>query len=543
MSFWNRVLALKYIGANRIKGDSRALVILINQNVLALSTILIIAGITSLFIGQPFLPSILSLFVGILLPATLILNYFGYFITGFILQTVVINSFVIALVLLLPKAVDVEWGFVVSGLFFAAIGYRSKIPYIAPAIVIVSVLELMFFGEYSMNIVSMSEREIMISHLMLKMCAAAMIFLQFYYWLSSHSEISNRIQWAKNELEMQKNLLYQIIENSPSSVSVRDLEGNLLVSSHQNAGIEDSFIAADSGSIRNDNYFELHDSQNGRDQFFLIQRYPLGDFEGKHFATCTFATDITDQKMVHLALTQKAKMSSLGEMAGGVAHEINNPLAIISGRTRQIRLLSENTQLDAKRLNEELNKIDQTVNRIARIIKGLRSFSRNSDEDPFVSVSTASIVKDTLDLCQERFRNHSIKLHVKECIDVSMECKAPQIIQVLLNLLNNAVDAVENTKEPWVELVASQKGDGYFFSVTDSGDGLPKDLAEKIMQPFFTTKDIGKGTGLGLSISKGIVESHSGRLWYNPDSPRTQFVVDLPLRQKSKNSKQNQSAA
>ncbi|MFZ4403828.1 MAG: sensor histidine kinase, partial [Pseudobdellovibrionaceae bacterium] len=101
--------------------------------------------------------------------------------------------------------------------------------------------------------------------------------------------------------------------------------------------------------------------------------------------------------------------------------------------------------------------------------------------------------------------------------------------QVLLNLLNNAFDAVENEKERWVHLGFSALNENEFLLfVTDSGPGIPKEVADKIMQPFFTTKPVGKGTGLGLSISLGVINEHKGQFYINTANKNTQFVLRLP---------------
>ncbi|HEX4924120.1 MAG TPA: ATP-binding protein, partial [Bdellovibrionales bacterium] len=115
--------------------------------------------------------------------------------------------------------------------------------------------------------------------------------------------------------------------------------------------------------------------------------------------------------------------------------------------------------------------------------------------------------------------------------ELVIACRPTQISQVLLNLLNNAHDAVAEQTEKWVKLDVRDLGDSVELSVTDSGAGIPPEIQEKIMQPFFTTKQIGEGTGLGLSISKGLVDSHHGQLRLDAKSKNTRFVVLLPKTQ------------
>jgi C4-dicarboxylate-specific signal transduction histidine kinase len=143
-----------------------------------------------------------------------------------------------------------------------------------------------------------------------------------------------------------------------------------------------------------------------------------------------------------------------------------------------------------------------------------------------------SIVKDTIELCGQRFRMSAIELVVDPIPDeLRVDCRPAQITQILVNLLSNAHDAVERTAQPWVhiavEVQGQSPGDDVRLVVTDSGPGIPPEIAGRIMEPFFTTKAIGRGTGLGLSVSRGIAETHGGRLELDTRSARTRFVLTL----------------
>ncbi len=253
-----------------------------------------------------------------------------------------------------------------------------------------------------------------------------------------------------------------------------------------------------------------------------------------------FILDITDKKEyeAQLELTKaksiaSAKLASLGEMAGGVAHEINNPLAVISLNASQILELIDDPEIQKDELKMFVEKILKTTSRIDRIVKGLKSFARGGDLDPFISTSVKAILENTLELCSEKLKKHSVELRLKNIDDVFIECRESQIGQVLLNLISNGVDAIEKQNERWIE-VELKNLDGYVvIDVTDSGSGIPDEVAEKIMQPFFTTKEVGKGTGLGLSISKGIIESHKGRFKLDRKSQNTKFSILLPKLQRN----------
>jgi signal transduction histidine kinase len=223
---------------------------------------------------------------------------------------------------------------------------------------------------------------------------------------------------------------------------------------------------------------------------------------------------------------QSAKLSSLGEMASGIAHEINNPLTIISMSAKI--LMKQRADSSDEKLLEGLDKIINTSDRIAKIIRGLRSFSRDSFADSFVPTKVSKIVESTLDLCQEKIKGRGVFLKVNISDDYEINCSEIQIAQVLMNLLNNSLDALENDDERWIKIDISQTSSKVRIAVSDSGKKIPAHIAEKIMNPFFTTKEVGKGTGLGLSISKGIIDQHQGNFYLDRQHPLNTFVIELP---------------
>ncbi len=230
-------------------------------------------------------------------------------------------------------------------------------------------------------------------------------------------------------------------------------------------------------------------------------------------------------------LLSTSKMAALGEMAGGVAHEINNPLAVIIGKSSQLRKQLATGQLTSDRLVTDIEKIENTAQRIAKIVSGLRSFSRNSDNDPMTKLNIRQVVEDSITLCSDKFLQQSIEL--RKIFDIPSEAfvlgRQAQLEQVLLNLLHNAHDAILEKANKWVEIRVSQSQDKISISVTDCGSGIPDEVVEKMMQPFFTTKEVGKGTGLGLSISKGIIEGHGGEFTYDRHCKNTRFNITIPV--------------
>jgi PAS domain S-box-containing protein len=235
-------------------------------------------------------------------------------------------------------------------------------------------------------------------------------------------------------------------------------------------------------------------------------------------------------KHANSSLIQSAKMAALGEMAGGISHELNTPLAIISMKSSLLKELIENDEFHKNTFLEWVNTIETTTFRIAKIITGLKSFSRDGDHDHFASTNIKELIEDTLSLCIERFKNHGIELRVCEINkDIVADCRATQISQALLNLLNNAHDTVVGRSEKWISIEIKKTDQNLMIGVTDSGPGISREIKDKIMQPFFTTKEVGKGTGLGLSIAKGILESHGGSLKLDSESKNTRFVLEFPV--------------
>jgi signal transduction histidine kinase len=227
-------------------------------------------------------------------------------------------------------------------------------------------------------------------------------------------------------------------------------------------------------------------------------------------------------------MLHSAKMVSLGEMAGGIAHEINNPLAVIKVKIGILRKQLESGRPDRATLLSELTQLDATVARIAKAVAGLRAFSAPGIAEHPLPHSISKIILDTLQICGERFRFHGISLEVSHPVDFQVECRPGEIMQILLNLIGNSFDAVEGLAEKWIRVQVVERGADVELSVTDSGPGIDPKIQDHLMQPFFTTKAVGKGTGLGLSISRGLAQGNGGSLAHDPSSSRTRFVLTLP---------------
>jgi signal transduction histidine kinase len=223
-----------------------------------------------------------------------------------------------------------------------------------------------------------------------------------------------------------------------------------------------------------------------------------------------------------------SKMASLGEMAGSIAHEINNPLAIILGLAYEAKKREETGTLDSESLSRILSNIQDTSLRMEKIVKGLRFFAREGSLDEKTYVSVLSVVEDTVALCQTKLVGKDVTLNLKIPPDLKIYCHPVGISLAVLNILSNAMDAVEDSEIKVIEILAEGNDKSVSIRISDSGPGVSSELRDKIMQPFFTTKPVGKGTGLGLSIVKGIIEQHKGTFDLDSKNRQTSFIMKIP---------------
>lgn len=239
----------------------------------------------------------------------------------------------------------------------------------------------------------------------------------------------------------------------------------------------------------------------------------------------------------HNQLIMSGKLTALGKMAASMISEMQYPLQLIMVNAS---LLDEHMRDEES--TEMLQTIVESSSRVNKIVESLRGFSHDEAREPLKRRDVGSLVQDTINLCREQIQDKGVKLEVG-AVDpnIAIRCHATEISQVILNLVNNAAEAVEGDDEPWVRVEAVRTGDFVKITVTDSGEGIPASLAEKIMEPFFTTKDgAGSGTGLGLTISRKIVEGHRGKLVIDAECKNTCFVVTLPLAPPEESGKESE---
>ena len=265
---------------------------------------------------------------------------------------------------------------------------------------------------------------------------------------------------------------------------------------------------------------------NGTQGQFSLSLSPMRDEHGGINSVVVVMTDITDAANLQAKLMQTEKMAALGQLVSGVAHEVNNPLAAIVGFTD---LLLENPGVP-ETAKEELRVILQEAQRTRVIVQNLLSFARQmpAQREP---VQVNSILRQTLKLRAYDFSNHGVELQENYAEDLPLALgDSHQLQQAFLNILNNAYDAVQETRRPGrIEVTTSHEK---AILKSDSATMVPGiSHPDRIFDPFFTTKEVGKGTGLGLSICYGIVRAHRGEIIArnNPDGAGCTFTVRFPV--------------
>jgi two-component system NtrC family sensor kinase len=235
----------------------------------------------------------------------------------------------------------------------------------------------------------------------------------------------------------------------------------------------------------------------------------------------------SEMREVHRHIINSEKLASMGQMAAGVAHELNNPLSTILLYTH---ILGKKLA-DRDDLEHDLKLMAEESQRCKGIVGNLLDFARQSRVH-FESADVQEVVQQAVDSAAATVppSRHTVQLIVDVTPGLQADLDRDQMTQVLVNLVKNGVEAMEG-RDGVVRVAAAEAAEGsrIHFSVCDEGDGIPQSARDKVFQPFFTTKSIGKGTGLGLPITYGIVKMHSGTIWFDTETGRgTTFHVELP---------------
>ncbi len=228
---------------------------------------------------------------------------------------------------------------------------------------------------------------------------------------------------------------------------------------------------------------------------------------------------------VRLTAIHNAKLASLGELSAGVAHEINNPLAIIAGSIGLLEKFKDHPE----KFSEKISSVLRSVQRISKIVLGLKKFSRASENLVHGPAALSDIVKEALVMTEVKANSHGTLVYLDTQSDAKILCEEVEIEQVVVNLVSNAIDAVKSLSERWVKIAIFEDQSKLVLQVHDSGPGMTSEVESELFQPFFTTKPLGEGTGLGLSIAKGILDQHNASITINRTHRNTCFEIRFPM--------------
>jgi len=255
-----------------------------------------------------------------------------------------------------------------------------------------------------------------------------------------------------------------------------------------------------------------------QNKYFFISLKDLKNIKEKEFIIQSQRTQIVEQN----------KFSFLGEMAAGIAHEINNPLTVIYSTNLLFEKALTNKSISSQKLIELINKSKKQIVKITDIITSLRNLSSGMNTTEQNNFSLTEVIKEAISLAKVRDRSKTIIFQFYPKKEFSIFGNRGEILQVFINLLNNSIDELEKDTAPWITIKIIEDPNIVQIRVTDSGEGISSSHQEKIFLPMFSTKNPGQGTGLGLSLSKAYVEKSNGQLTYLADQKNTCFQLSFP---------------
>ena len=269
------------------------------------------------------------------------------------------------------------------------------------------------------------------------------------------------------------------------------------------------------------------------EQWYKVHAFPTNDGLSMFFSNMTEDKKIRDQLELEQLLREK-RIEALSYMAGGLAHEINNPLAIIHARANDLRSLAAGEKpIAAIDVLKACDSIVQTSDRAIKILRGLRGFGRETNQDPMRLASINEIAEQCIEQQHTRFGRHDIELRLDLNLSIpDFPCRQTQIGQIVTNLLNNAFDAIvqSDALKRWMSLTTEYVEGEMYIDITDSGPGVEDHFKAHLMEPFFTTKEFGQGMGIGLSLSRAIAQNHGGTLTLRKGTKNTCFRLALPIK-------------
>ncbi len=224
-------------------------------------------------------------------------------------------------------------------------------------------------------------------------------------------------------------------------------------------------------------------------------------------------------------------MVALGQMASGLAHEVNNPLAVINGSILVLEKKIQDGVTDKNALVNLINKIERMSKRIEYIVKSFQQFSRRRPVEELEITTVEEVTMGIRHFVVDKEQTTKVRfdLDYEQSLAIPFRCFKSQVLLATNHLIQNAVQACNGLSEPIVKIKIQATGQHFTFTIQDNGPGVPEHLTSKIMEPFFTTRVIGEGAGLGLSIVLGIAQQHHGELYLDRAQSNSCFVFRVPL--------------
>jgi two-component system, NtrC family, sensor kinase len=277
---------------------------------------------------------------------------------------------------------------------------------------------------------------------------------------------------------------------------------------------------------RNTQRIERRWEADGNLQELEINTYPIHNETGQVVQTFLFEEDVTEKRRLEATLAQSEKLAAVGQLAAGVAHEINNPLTAIIANAQ---ILQRKLSPDEEDERDMVDLIIRAGDRAAQVVRNLLDFARKEQYE-FAPTDLNETIRRALALAQHELAARSIRLTFEPAENLPLIQASHDHLQgVWLNLLMNAVDAIDD-QQGEVRVTTSRHGNEARVTVADNGRGIPPGRISRIFEPFFTTKEPGRGTGLGLSVCHRIVKQHGGHMLVDSQIGRgTEFTVVLPL--------------
>lgn len=226
----------------------------------------------------------------------------------------------------------------------------------------------------------------------------------------------------------------------------------------------------------------------------------------------TISLDISEKKMNEKRFHHQSKLAEIGELASGVGHEINNPLAVAIGNIDMSILELSKDVPDYDKVNDRLTKVKKAHERISKIVTTLRIYSRK-ETDKLETVSVSNVVSSTIDLVKDLYFAEGINIeYLSNNEELHCLCNEGKLQQIVMNLLSNAKDSLDGRSKKFIHISVEEDNKSIVLKIVDTGSGIPDSIKEQVLNPFFTTKKVGKGTGIGLSFVNEEVKKMNGEL-------------------------------